>query len=1306
MHLTTRLSAVLALAATIGTVAVAQILPPTQLTASDAAANRYFGNSVAVSGDVMVVGAPLSTVTTNADGSVYVYRWNGTTWAQEARIPGPSAVSGSSTDFGRSVAISGETIVVGASLDDPSAGTDAGAAYVYSRVGGVWTFQQRLTASDGAASDNFGDGVSIDGDTIVVTAPSDDITANTDQGSAYVFLRTGAAWAQQQKLTASNGAASDLLGRGGAVSISGDTIAIGSRNKASNAGRVYLYNRIITTWTESTILTSPDVGTDATARFGSAVSLSGDTLAVGALTSSIGGTDRGSVYLYQRAGGTWPTTAQRLSAFDATNGDNFGISVSVSGDSLLVGAAGKGSNRGQAYVFRFVDGSWSSQGALAAPDGAAGDFFGWSVALDGNVALVGAQQDSLAGPINAAGSAWAFSRVGTRWILNDPTLANPVTPNVNTLNPSDFFGVSTAIDGDTIASGAFYQTVTATRQGSVYVLMRNGTQFAEQARLVAAGAAVDDFFGRSVAVSGNTLVGGAIGRDPLGRLNAGSAVVFTRSGTTWTQQAELIASDAAANDSFGFASAVSGDTIAIGAPFAGSPGIPAHGAVYIFTRSGSTWTQRAKLVHPSPAANDNFGYAVSISGDNLLIGASSRAVSGRLGQGSAYLYIREGTGFRFLQQITANNGAANDIFGVSVAINGNDAIIGARGRTSNQGAAYIFTRQPNGTFSQTAVLTADDGRAEDFFGLSVAISGPNAFVGACLADIGTANDAGALYGFTSTSGLATGPWVQTRKFARRANLSNDFVGFSAAASGLTAVVGGYNAASGRGAIWVIDQPDALTQSAVNITASNTAPNLESAVQAATAGQTVVGSAGSFNASSVDFSGRAFTTRSLSSIALNSNSLLNLSNGAVLAAAPGSPVSLFGTARTLNDSGRSDITGASIRQSGGGTLFVGKHEVSLNALSSELAGRVSLLDAASSISSSGQIAFTGVLNDLFGGRLTSGGGMLFDGVVNLRKTTISAGGPIRISTQGNMSPVTISGPALIVGSGARLNLGGEVLSNLDNSGKIIFTTSSTIIGSLVNNTNAEINTSGFSLSVFGPFTGSGTINAAPGGCPNCLQQPATLSVFDDVRLGSTSSTSITGVMEIAGDFRSDIVESDRFAMLNGTIRMNNSIGRAVQNFEVQSRDFGPAGAAMRPYINGSFPLGSLEVGPASTTVNLVNSVANAGGTEALYVDRLVVGPGSRLNTRGIRVYARTLELSGTVDSIANIIPLGQPCNADLVVDAFVDDLDFGAFVAAYNVFDCASPEMTRGCYADLNADGLVDDRDFVVFAEAYNQFLCD
>lgn len=330
-------------------------LPPIQRTASDGVADGYFGVSVAISGDYALVGAH------GLAESAYIFVRSANGWTEQAKL---TASDGSGGDnFGVSVAISGNYALVGASYDAIGANPQQGSAYVFVRSGTTWTQQAKLTAGDGTANDNFGSSVAISGDYAIVGAPNDDNGAVGNQGSAYALRRSGSTWITElPKLTASDGAADDL--------------------------------------------------------FGCSVAVSGSYALVGAKQNTIGFFQQGAAYVFLRVGGTWSQQA-RLTASDFGGGDLFGSSVAISGDYALVGAPfntiGGNTNQGAAYVYMRTGVTWSDQIELVASDGAAYDYFGYSVAISGDYAVVGGYSDDVGININQ-GSAYLFKRSSTIWV--------------------------------------------------------------------------------------------------------------------------------------------------------------------------------------------------------------------------------------------------------------------------------------------------------------------------------------------------------------------------------------------------------------------------------------------------------------------------------------------------------------------------------------------------------------------------------------------------------------------------------------------------------------------------------------------------------------------------------------------------------------------------------------------------------------------------------------------------------------------------------------------------------------------------
>jgi hypothetical protein len=408
-------------------------------------------------------------------------------WAQQQKIL--STPRGVGAQFGNAVAISGNTMIIGARHDSTTA-SQAGAALVYVRSGTTWKQQAKLLANDGALGDKFGYSVAVSDDTIVIGAYNDD-GAFADTGAAYVFTRNGTAWTQQQKLTAGDGTASDEFGN--AVAIQGDVVAVGAHfadlpgNAAS--GSVYLFQRSGTAWTPTQKLIpipgpfpvpagfvqkpyvnySPILGD----HFGESIAMNGGKLAVGASTSDLPATSAGAVYVFAGSGGSY-AMEQKLVIPDGTNGDIFGCSVALEGTTLIGGARedspviGK-SAYGAAYVFEFSGGLWNPQGKLMAADGAMVDRFGWSVAVSKDVIAIGAREDdTTVGP--DAGSVYLFVRNGSAW-----TQKQKLAPT-DTFN-GDRFGAGLAFISNTqLVVGAAEKALTGPNgQGAAYTFVTSSS---------------------------------------------------------------------------------------------------------------------------------------------------------------------------------------------------------------------------------------------------------------------------------------------------------------------------------------------------------------------------------------------------------------------------------------------------------------------------------------------------------------------------------------------------------------------------------------------------------------------------------------------------------------------------------------------------------------------------------------------------------------------------------------------------------------------------------------------------------------
>jgi len=708
----------------------------------------YFGIAVALDGDTALVGAVYGPGSVGSEqGAVYVFVRGGTTWTQQARL---NAGDGQSQDqFGAAVALRGDTALVGAfNHQISSTSGKTGAAYIFVRNGGAWTQQARLSANDGEADDRFGFSVALDGDTALIGAPADNVGANADQGSAYFFTRNGTGWTQQPRLNHGPAAANDQFGN--AVALSGEKALIGAYLYGSDdQGAVFTFKRRAAGWagTDTTRAPNPKAG----AHFGVSVAMSGDTAVVGA---SLGlftqGVDQRSAYVFVY-GGEWFLVRHLGPELGAAN-DRFGYAVALDGDTALVGAyrgAAAGADQGAAYAFVLRDSRSVEQQKLFANDGAAGDYFGAAVTLDADTLAVGVPGDDI-GANGEQGSVYVFTRSGAVWTFQQKLIATDGAAGAN-------FGDAVALDGDTLAVGAPFANIgTGIQQGAVYAFTRAGATWTQQPRLTANDGEPFDYFGAAVALSGGALVVGAHGAKIGANDDQGSAYVFTRAGATqpvWTQQQKLTANDGAADDVFGYAVALDADTLAVGAYGDAIGANVEQGSVYVFTRGGAGWTQQGpKLTANDGAANDFFGAAVALGGDTLAVGASGDAIGANVRQGSAYIFTRGGAGWTQQQKLTANDGGGEAQFGQAVGLSGNNVVIGASGTAlganRQQGAAYVFTGV-GGLWYQQQKLTASDGAAQERFGRAVALSGDTVAIGSLNDTIGMNSRQGSVYVFVS-----------------------------------------------------------------------------------------------------------------------------------------------------------------------------------------------------------------------------------------------------------------------------------------------------------------------------------------------------------------------------------------------------------------------------------------------------------------------------------------------------------------------------------------------------------------------------
>ena len=392
-----------------------------------------------------------------------------------------------------------------------------------------------------------------------------------------------------------------------------------------------------------------------------------------------------------------------LLAADGAGGDLFGRSIAAGGDTVAVGAlgadAGGNEAQGAVYVFARNQGgpdAWGQAAKLVASDGMTYTQLGWSVAIDGDTIVAGANGDN-----DFQGAAYVFERNQggpDAWGQVAKLVASDGAAN-------DQFGWSVAIDGDLIVAGAVFANEGNDYRGAAYLFERNQggpNAWGQVARLAAADGAAGDAFGYSVGVAGDTVIAGApfAAADKAGQ---GAAYLFERNQGgpgAWGQAAKLVASDGAVGDEFGWSAAIAGDTAVAGAPHAEGLA-PGEGAAYLFERNQGgpgAWGQAARLAAADAAENDAFGYSVAIAGDIVAAGTPQSDPGGSEGQGAVYLFQRNLGGpdaWGQAAKLTPTPGAEVIYFGTSVAVSRDGTWIAAGApwydvTGFDDGAAYVF----------------------------------------------------------------------------------------------------------------------------------------------------------------------------------------------------------------------------------------------------------------------------------------------------------------------------------------------------------------------------------------------------------------------------------------------------------------------------------------------------------------------------------------------------------------------------------------------------------------------------------------
>ncbi len=752
------------------TITVLPVVPfETKLFPSNGQEEDEFGESVCISGDYAFItggdsvyvfkqdgglwieqtiltvrtGAELESVSTSGDyviasddGSGYIFKREGDVWTEHAIL------TVSTGDYLNTVVMDGNYII--ASGDE--------SAYIFKRDDDTWSEQAVLLPSDVDPDALFQCSVSISGDYAIVGMWRDS-EKGSYAGAAYIFVRDGATWTEQQKLTAWDG--EDYDGFGGSVSISGDYAIISVHGDRT----ARIYRREGSIWTEQAILSPSDPENVYT--FGVPVRIIGDYAIVGAAD----GMYVGSAYVFRREGQTWVEQV-KLSASDPFDFDSFGCSLDINDGYALIGASGdgtKGDYAGAAYIFPVLMLNAHVDPEIIAVDESStlawNSFHAETVSIDQGFGAVSNDGEIIVSPANTTSYTIAATGLGTtaikRVTVNVPDQSLPPTVTISAAHHIIASGGSTTltwnstltdtctiepdigvvnINGSIIVSPieTTIYTVTATGQGgssssSVKVIVP--WAIPDENKSFTLDSEPGDNFGLAVSLNGDHAIIGAPDDDANGE-DSGSAYIFKKQGATWGEQQKLVPGDGEAGDHFGSSLSISGDYAIVGAPRETTTGYNS-GAAYIFKRENETWTEQVKLISSDNQEYDLFGGSVSINGDYAIAS----------GGGTAYVFKRDGVAWTEQTKLDSGSGP--------VHLSGEYAIIGSSGDSENglnRGAAYIYKRNDDQWTRQAKIFGSGSDQVEYNFGQSVATNGEYAVVGA-YAHAGQDYDSGAIHIF-------------------------------------------------------------------------------------------------------------------------------------------------------------------------------------------------------------------------------------------------------------------------------------------------------------------------------------------------------------------------------------------------------------------------------------------------------------------------------------------------------------------------------------------------------------------------------
>jgi uncharacterized protein YjdB len=788
----------------------------------------YQGSSVSVSadGNTAIVGGRGREIGNNYEVcSAWVYTRSGGVWTQQGpKLVGTGAVGASNLGSSVSISADGNTAIVGGKFDNSA----NGAAWIFTRSGGIWTQQgPKLigTGAVGAAGDIF-QGVSVslsaDGNTAIVGGNGD----NNSIGAAWIYVRSNGVWEQQgNKLVGFGAIGSSSQGRSVSISADGNTALVGGPRDDGSRGAVWIFTRTGNIWTQQgPKLIGNDAVVTAGAYQGSSVSLSadGNTAIMGGYGDNFG---IGAAWVFIRSGGLWTQQGPKLVGIGAVGQSGQGLSVSLSadGNTALVGGPVDTSNAGAAWVYKRSGGNWVQSGGKLVGTGAIGIVGGdqrisVSLSADGNTAIIGGEADN-----NGTGAAWVFTGsttpvapplitsfspssgpIGTLITITGTSLENPTNFNIGGFNAIVISNNGTQLTG---------LVMPGTTSGTVNITTANGTAVSSTTftvvpntppnqqqgpKLVGTGAVGQSTLGIAMSVSadGNTAIVGGAGDNN----NLGAAWIYTRSNGVWTQQgSKLVGTGAVGQSRQGKSVSLSadGNTALIG----GSADNGNIGAVWVFTRSAGIWTQQGnKLVGIGQVGQSQQGFSVSLSADGNTALIGGQADNNFIG--ASWVFTRSGAVWTQQGNKLVGSGVVGNPgqgLSVSLSANGNTAIVGGLQDNNLIGAAWVYTRS-GGVWTQQGpklVGTGAVGQSSQGSSVSLSADGNTAILGG----YGDNNFIGAAWVFTRSGAV----WSQQGNKLVGTGVvgqSNQGVSISLSADGNTAIVGGDGDNNLLGAAWV------------------------------------------------------------------------------------------------------------------------------------------------------------------------------------------------------------------------------------------------------------------------------------------------------------------------------------------------------------------------------------------------------------------------------------------------------------------------------------------------------------------------